>query len=47
MPPPAARPAPVRLTVGDDRGLEDLAEELALAGYERVERTEERGQTMA
>src|SRR5256885_5570186 len=30
MPPPAARPAPVRLTVGDDRGLEDLAEELAL-----------------
>jgi transcription-repair coupling factor (superfamily II helicase) len=43
MPPRAARPAPVRLAVGDDRGLEELAEELALAGYERVERTEERG----
>jgi len=44
MPPADARPEPVRLAVGDDRGLEELVEDLALAGYERVERAEERGQ---
>jgi transcription-repair coupling factor (superfamily II helicase) len=40
MPPPDQRPEPLRLP--DDA--DDLAERLALAGYERVERAEERGQ---
>ncbi|MBA3365430.1 MAG: transcription-repair coupling factor [Actinobacteria bacterium] len=44
MPPVEARPAPIRLTSGAETGLEELAEELALAGYERVERVDERGQ---
>src|SRR5207244_713038 len=43
MPPTAARPEPIELAVGDERGIDDLVEELALAGYERVERAEERG----
>jgi len=41
MPPPRARPAPIPLS--NVAGHEDLATELALAGYERVERVEERG----
>ncbi|HEY6584669.1 MAG TPA: transcription-repair coupling factor [Gaiellaceae bacterium] len=40
MPPPDERPEPIRLPAGAD----DLTEQLALAGYERVERAEERGQ---
>ena len=44
IPPPAARPAPLRVARGDEPGIEALAETLALAGYERVERVEERGQ---
>src|SRR5438034_972948 len=44
MPPPAARPAPLRIAPGEEPGIELLAESLALAGYERVERVEERGQ---
>ncbi|HWH05183.1 MAG TPA: CarD family transcriptional regulator, partial [Gaiellaceae bacterium] len=44
VPPPAARPEPVRLEVGAEPGIESLAEALALAGYERVDRAEERGQ---
>ncbi|HET6643637.1 MAG TPA: transcription-repair coupling factor [Gaiellaceae bacterium] len=40
MPPATERPDPIRLP--DDA--EDLTERLALAGYERVERAEERGQ---
>ena len=40
MPPPAERPVPIRLP----RDADDLTERLALAGYERVERAEERGQ---
>jgi transcription-repair coupling factor (superfamily II helicase) len=40
MPPPDARPEPIRIPDTDG----DLAERLALAGYERVERAEERGQ---
>jgi len=44
MPPEGARPAPVRIAVGDEVGLDGFVEELALAGYERVERVEERGQ---
>ncbi|HEX7254962.1 MAG TPA: transcription-repair coupling factor [Gaiellaceae bacterium] len=41
MPPPQERPEPIRLP--EDAG-DDLPEQLALAGYERVERAEERGQ---
>ncbi len=44
MPPPDARPAPIRIAPGEEPGMEALAEELALAGYERVERVEDRGQ---
>ena len=44
MPPPEARPAPLDLAAGDEPGIDGLAEQLALAGYERVERVEERGQ---
>jgi transcription-repair coupling factor (superfamily II helicase) len=38
------RPAPIRIAVGDELGLDALVETLALAGYERVDRVEERGQ---
>src|SRR5579872_5264865 len=44
LPPLAARPAALRLALGRDPGLDGLAEQLAEAGYERVERVEERGQ---
>ncbi len=44
MPPARQRPEPVRLETGAEPGLDGLAESLALAGYERVERAEERGQ---
>jgi transcription-repair coupling factor (superfamily II helicase) len=44
VPPPAARPGRLDLAVGDEPGIEGLTEHLALAGYERVERVEERGQ---
>ncbi len=44
IPPPRARPAPIRITAGADISLEALTESLALAGYERVERSDERGQ---
>jgi transcription-repair coupling factor (superfamily II helicase) len=44
MPPPKARPAPISIDPAEIVGMEELAQELALAGYERVERTEERGQ---
>ena len=40
VPPPDVRPAPSRLSTGDETGSDALAEELALAGYERVERVE-------
>jgi transcription-repair coupling factor (superfamily II helicase) len=40
MAPPAERPEPIRLPQDAD----ELTERLALAGYERVERAEERGQ---
>jgi transcription-repair coupling factor (superfamily II helicase) len=42
MPPARDRPAPIRLA--EAAGHAEFAEELALAGYERVERVEERGQ---
>jgi transcription-repair coupling factor (superfamily II helicase) len=44
IPPAAERPAPLRLAQGDEPGIEGIAEHLASAGYERVERVEERGQ---
>ncbi|HET7146792.1 MAG TPA: transcription-repair coupling factor [Gaiellaceae bacterium] len=44
LPPAAARPRPLELGAGTEIGVEGLAEELALAGYERVERVDERGQ---
>jgi transcription-repair coupling factor (superfamily II helicase) len=44
MPPPQARPEPIRIAPGVERSLEGLTEALALAGYERVERADERGQ---
>jgi transcription-repair coupling factor (superfamily II helicase) len=44
LPPLAARPAPIRVAVGEELSLERLAESLALAGYERVDRADERGQ---
>ena len=44
LPPESERAAPVAIAVGAASGLEALTEELVLAGYERVERVEERGQ---
>ncbi len=44
LPPTAARPPTLELAPGDDPGIESLVEHLASAGYERVERVEERGQ---
>jgi transcription-repair coupling factor (superfamily II helicase) len=44
MPPAVARPEPIRIAPGEEVSLEQLAESLALAGYERVERADERGQ---
>ena len=44
LPPAGQRPKTLRLRTGDEPGFEELAERLALAGYERVERVEERGQ---
>jgi len=42
--PRATRPEAVNLARSDGAGLDALVESLALAGYERVERVEERGQ---
>jgi transcription-repair coupling factor (superfamily II helicase) len=44
VPPPEARTEPLRVAVNDESGIEAVTEHLALAGYERVERAEERGQ---
>src|SRR5262245_35578816 len=44
MPPEGVRPAPLCIAPGEEVSLEQLAESLALAGYERVERADERGQ---
>jgi transcription-repair coupling factor (superfamily II helicase) len=43
LPPPSERPAPLTIAPGDEPGIDALAEHLASAGYERVERVEERG----
>ena len=44
MPPEHERPDIVRIAPGDEPGIDGLVEALALAGYERFERAEERGQ---
>jgi transcription-repair coupling factor (superfamily II helicase) len=44
LPPPEARPDPLVVSRTEAPGLDRLAERLALAGYERVERVQERGQ---
>jgi transcription-repair coupling factor (superfamily II helicase) len=44
LPPDEARPEPVELRTGLEIGVEGLGEALALAGYERVERVDDRGQ---
>jgi transcription-repair coupling factor (superfamily II helicase) len=44
LPPADARPAALELSAGNELGVDGLAEELALAGYERVERVDDRGQ---
>jgi transcription-repair coupling factor (superfamily II helicase) len=44
LPPEDQRPQPIELAPGAAISLEQLAEDLALAGYERVERADERGQ---
>jgi transcription-repair coupling factor (superfamily II helicase) len=44
LPPPGARPERITIRPGDEPGVDGLAERLALAGYECVERAEERGQ---
>jgi transcription-repair coupling factor (superfamily II helicase) len=44
MPPPSERPAPIRVAPGETRGIDQVAAALALAGYGRAERVEERGQ---
>jgi transcription-repair coupling factor (superfamily II helicase) len=44
LPPLAERAQVLRFARGDEPGIDSLAEQLASAGYERVERVEERGQ---
>ncbi|MDX6480208.1 MAG: hypothetical protein QOG85_718, partial [Gaiellaceae bacterium] len=44
LPPAEARPAPVEVRPGLEPGVDTLAESLALAGYERAERVNDRGQ---
>jgi transcription-repair coupling factor (superfamily II helicase) len=43
-PPPDARPQPIELRAGAETGVDGLAGQLALAGYARVERVDDRGQ---
>ena len=44
LPPADARPEPIELQAGLEPGVDGLTESLALAGYERVERVDDRGQ---
>ena len=44
LPPENARPEPIEIRTEDEVGLDQLVETLALAGYERAERVDERGQ---
>src|SRR6184192_3546767 len=44
LPPADARPEPIEVQAGLEPGIDGLGESLALAGYERVERVDDRGQ---
>src|SRR4051812_44292343 len=44
LPPADARPEPIEVRAGLEPGVDGLGESLALAGYERVERVDDRGQ---
>ena len=44
LPPPASRPRPVELRLGEERPFDELTRALAEAGYERADTVEERGQ---
>src|SRR5437773_1705479 len=44
LPPADARPGAIELAPGSELGVDGLSEALALAGYERVERVDDRGQ---
>jgi transcription-repair coupling factor (superfamily II helicase) len=44
LPPLEERAEALRILAGDEPGIDGLAERLALAGYERVERVDDRGQ---
>ena len=44
LPPPAARPRPVELRLGEERPFDELTHALAEAGYDRADTVEERGQ---
>src|SRR5215469_909276 len=44
LPPADARPEPIAVSPGLEPGVDGLGESLALAGYERVERVDDRGQ---
>jgi transcription-repair coupling factor (superfamily II helicase) len=44
LPPPGARPERIAIRPGEEPGVDGLAERLVLAGYQRVDRAEERGQ---
>jgi transcription-repair coupling factor (superfamily II helicase) len=44
LPPAEERPAVLALSVGDEVAVDEVGEQLALAGYARVERVQERGQ---
>ncbi len=43
VPPPGERTSALTISKGDEPGIDLLAESLAMAGYERVDRVEERG----
>jgi transcription-repair coupling factor (superfamily II helicase) len=43
-PPSESRPQPLELRAGAETGVDGLSEDLALAGYSRVERVDDRGQ---
>jgi transcription-repair coupling factor (superfamily II helicase) len=44
LPPAKARPQPLNIAAGAEIGVEGLSETLAVAGYERAERVDDRGQ---
>ncbi len=44
LPPPRLRPEALELLAGRDLGVEGLSEALAIAGYERADRVDDRGQ---